>query len=96
MGRVKVKLFAHLRKAAGVDEIDLEIGDRTTLRDILNKTIEKFGQEFEKYLKDTRTGEFAPFLIMVGRNVISSVRGDLSKKVMDGEEISLLEPAGGG
>ena len=96
MGKVKVKLFAHLRRAAGVNEIELEIGDGTTVKDVIDKTIGRFGPEFEKQLKDARTGELAPFLIMVGRKEISSVRGDLSTKVMDGDEVSLLEPVGGG
>ena len=47
-------------------------------------------------MKDTRTGELAPFLIMVGRKEISSVKGDLSMKVINGDEISILEPVGGG
>ena len=96
MGRVKVKLFANLRRVAGMNEVELEIGDRATIKDVIIKTIEKFGPEFEKNLKDTKTGELTPFLIMIGRKEISSVRGDLSTKVMDGDEISLLEPVGGG
>jgi len=70
--------------------------DLKNLKDILDKSIKKFGPEFEKNLKDTRTGELAPFLIMLGRKEISSVRGDLNTKVMDGDEISILEPVGGG
>jgi len=96
MGKVKIRLFAQLRRIAGVNEADLEIDDNTTLKDILDKSIKKFGPEFEKNLKDTRTGELAPFLIMLGRKEISSVRGDLNTKVMDGDEISILEPVGGG
>lgn len=34
MGKVKVKLFANLRRTAGVDELILEISDGTTLGDI--------------------------------------------------------------
>ena len=96
MGKVKVRLFAQLRRIAGVNEMEFEINDSATIKDILDRTIERFGKEFEKNLKDTRTGELAPFLIMVGRKEISSVKGDLSMKVIDGDEISILEPVGGG
>ncbi|UCC41558.1 MAG: MoaD family protein [Candidatus Aminicenantes bacterium] len=96
MGRVKVKLFANLRLIAGMNEVELEIGDRATIKDVLDKTVEKFGPKFERNIKDTKTGELTPFLIMIGRKEISSVRGDLSTKVFDGDEISLLEPVGGG
>jgi len=56
MGKVKIRLFAQLRRIAGVNEADLEIDDNTTLQDVLDKSIKKFGPEFEKNLKDTRTG----------------------------------------
>ncbi len=96
MGKVKVKLFAHLRQAAGTNEIEIDISEKSTLEDVLNMTIKKFGPNFEKNLKDTITGEFAPFLIMIGRKEISSVEGDLNTRVLDGDEISLLDPVGGG
>lgn len=96
MGRIKVKLFANLRLVTGMNEVELKIDDRSTVKEVLNKTIEKFGPEFEKNIKDTKTGELTPFLIMIGRKEISSVRGDLNTKVIDGDEISLLEPVGGG
>jgi MoaD family protein len=96
LGEIIVKLFAHLRQAAGMNEVKLEIDEQTTIKDILNKSIERFGKDFESRLKDSRTGELVPFLIMIGNKEISSVRGDLNTKVMDGDEISFLEPVGGG
>jgi MoaD family protein len=91
-----MKLFAHLRQAAGTNEVKIKIDEQTTIKDILNKSIAIFGKDFESRLKDAKTGELAPFLIMIGNKEISSVRGDLNTKVMDGDEISLLEPVGGG
>jgi MoaD family protein len=96
LGKVKVKVFAHLRQAAGTNEVAIEIGEESSIKDVLEMTIKTFGPDFEKNLKDTSTGEFAPFLIMIGRKEISSVKGDLSAIVMDGDEISLLDPIGGG
>lgn len=96
MGEIIVKLFAHLRQAAGTNKVKLEIDEQTTIKDILNKSIKRFGKDFESRLKDSRTGELVPFLIMIGNKEISSIRGDLNTKVMDGDEISFLEPVGGG
>jgi len=96
LGKVKVKLFAHLRQAAGTNEFEIKIGEKSTIQDVLEMSIKTFGPNFEKNLKDASTGEFAPFLIMIGRKEISSVKGDLNTIVMDGDEVSLLDPVGGG
>jgi MoaD family protein len=96
MGKVKVKFFAHLRQAAGTSEIDMEIKEGGTLEDLLKELTEKFGPNFEDRIRDPTTGMLAPFLIMVGREEISTVRGDLKHKLSNGDVISLLEPVGGG
>ncbi|MGQ9542680.1 MAG: MoaD/ThiS family protein [Candidatus Bathyarchaeia archaeon] len=96
MGKVKVRFFAHLRQAAGMKEVDIEIGDGETISDLIDKLTERFGKDFEDRIRDPTTGNLAPFLIMVGREEISSVRGDLKHKLNDGDTVSLLEPVGGG
>ena len=96
MGRVKVKFFAHLRQAAGTSETDVEIKEEETVEELIQKLSEKFGPDFESRIKDPTTGTLAPFLIMVGREEISTVRGDLKHRLNDGDVVSLLEPVGGG
>jgi MoaD family protein len=96
LGSVKVKLYAHLRQIVGTHEVAVEIDEKSTIKDVLEMIIKSFGPNFEKNLKDTSTGEFTPFLIMIGRKEISSIRGDFNTKVTDGDEISLLDPTGGG
>ncbi|MCW3975925.1 MAG: MoaD family protein [Candidatus Bathyarchaeota archaeon] len=96
MGSVKVKLYAHLRQVAGIHEVAVEIGEQSTIKDVLEMTLKSFGPNFEKNLKNTSTGEFAPFLIMIRRKEISSIKGDFNTEVIDGDEISLLDPTGGG
>ncbi|MBS7622897.1 MoaD family protein [Candidatus Bathyarchaeota archaeon] len=96
MGRVKVKFFAHLRQAAGTNEADIEIREGETVEELIKTLTERFGAEFESRIKDPTTGAFAPFLIMVGREEISTVRGDLKHRLSDGDVVSLLEPVGGG
>jgi MoaD family protein len=91
-----VKLFARLRQVARTNEIEIKVGDKSTIRDVLEMTIKTFGPNFEKNLKDKNTNEFTPFLIMIGRKEISSIKGDLNTIVKDGDEISLLDPVGGG
>ncbi|MEM3004487.1 MAG: MoaD family protein, partial [Candidatus Bathyarchaeia archaeon] len=96
LGRVKVKFFAHLRQAAGMDETDIEIKEGETVEELINTLTKRFGAEFENRIRDPTTGTFAPFLIMVGKEEISTVRGDLKHRLSDGDVVSLLEPVGGG
>ncbi|MEM3429801.1 MAG: MoaD family protein [Candidatus Bathyarchaeia archaeon] len=96
MGKVKVKLFAHLRQAAGVKEVDIEIDEGETIKDLIGKLSRRFGKDFEDRIRDPLTGSLAPFLIMVGQEEISSVKGNLNHKLRDGDTVSLLEPVGGG
>jgi len=96
LGKVKVKFFAHLRQAAGTNETDMEMGEGETVADLIERLGEKFGQDFTDRIKDPTTGMLAPFLIMVGREEISTVRGDLKHKLSNGDIVSLLEPVGGG
>jgi len=96
LGKVRVKFFAHLRQAAGTNETDVEIKEGETVEELIATLSEKFGPDFENRIKDPTTGTLAPFLIMVGREEISTVRGDLKHKLSDGDVVSLLEPVGGG
>ena len=96
MGKVRVKFFAHPRQAAGTNETDIEIREGETVEELIEILSEKFGPDFENRIRDPTTGTLAPFLIMVGREEISTVRGDLKHKLSDGDIVSLLEPVGGG
>ena len=96
MGKVKVKFFSHLRHTVGIKEAEMEIGDEETLLQLIERLEKKFGSNFKERIKDKKTGLFSPFLIMVGKEEISSVHGDLNHKLKNGDVVSLLDPVGGG
>ena len=96
MGKVKVKFFSHLRHAVGIKETEMEIGDEETLLQLIDRLEKKFGADFKERIKDKKTGLFSPFLIMVGKEEISSIHGDLNHKLKNGDIVSLLDPVGGG
>ena len=96
MGRVKVKFFGHLRHAAGVKEAEFDTAENDTVKDVIDKVVNRFGMDIEERIFDMGTGKLAPFLIVVGGKEISTVKDDLKTRVQNGDEISLLEPVGGG
>ena len=80
----------------GIKEAEMEIGDEETLLQLIERLEKKFGSNFKERIKDKKTGLFSPFLIMVGKEEISSVHGDLNHKLKNGDVVSLLDPVGGG
>ena len=91
---VKVKLFANLRDAVGKAEIDVNVREGATLRDLLTVMMKRYGARFENAIKNTKTGELTPFLIRVNNNVYPST--ELDVKLQGSEEVALLIPVSGG
>lgn len=91
---VKVKLFANLRDAVGKAEVDVNVREGATLRDLLTVMIKHYGARFENAIKNTKTGELTPFLIRVNNNVYPST--ELDVRLQGSEEVALLIPVSGG
>jgi len=91
---VKVKLFANLRDIVGKAEIDIEVREGATLRDLLTLMMKHYGAKFENAIKNTKSGELTPFLIRVNNNVYPST--ELDVKLQGNEKVALLIPVSGG
>jgi len=78
---IRVRLFAALREAAGVSEVEVPAG---RLGEVLAGLEDRFGERFAKVLGT------ASVLVDGGR------RGDPDSEVPDGVEVALLPPFSGG
>ena len=84
MAKVKVKFFAIVFDATGVQELDIEVKDSTKLKTIKNLLLEKYPllKNLEKRI---------PIIVLVnGENVSDDYT------LRDGDEIAFLPPAAGG
>ncbi len=88
MARVKVKLFANFREAAGVKEIELE-GER--VEDVLDSLVERFPQLGEMFYEGGTLRDYVHIMVN-GRNV----RGDLGYSLNDGDVVAIFPPVSGG
>lgn len=79
---VRVQLFSHLRDAAGVSELDLEVGHANTVADLLAELYAR-----KPLLEPWDTS------ILVGAGVEFVGRDYL---LVQGEEISIMPPVQGG
>ncbi|WP_290596979.1 MULTISPECIES: ubiquitin-like small modifier protein 1 [unclassified Archaeoglobus] len=88
MARVKVKLFANFREAAGVKEIDIDV-DRVA--DVLEKLGEEFPKLRELFYEEGRLREYVNIMVN-GRNL----RGNVDYRLQDGDVVAIFPPVSGG
>jgi MoaD family protein len=88
MARVKVKLFANFREAAGVKEIDIDV-DRVA--DVLEKLGKEFPKLRELFYEEGRLREYVNIMVN-GRNL----RGDVDYRLQDGDVVAIFPPVSGG
>jgi molybdopterin synthase sulfur carrier subunit len=91
MARVKVRMFATVREAAGTAEVEL---DASTLEGLLEELGRRFGRRMAKVLSGA-DGDYDRLVVLVnGRNVR---RGrDEDTGLEDGDEVALFPPVSGG
>ncbi len=96
MPKVILKFYTLFRQAAGRPQLALELGPGSTVRDALQSASQELGSEFRALVWDVRSSEVLPFLLTVDGKVIPSTAGALEKMIVDGEEIVMMDPVGGG
>lgn len=93
--KVEVKFYAMMREIAGkkVEMVVLPI--KSSVRDLIDLLVERYGSEFERYIydRDKKVRSYLSYMLN-GVNINSLDRLDTALK--DGDVISLLPPVGGG
>ncbi len=84
MGHVKIRFFAGFREKTGMDEMSLEIGDQTTVAQIINELTESLEGLNE---------------LLMGGTAIVAVNQEVVKPesiIHAGDEIAIFPPVSGG
>lgn len=94
--KVRVRYFTTLRELAGFSEEELEIGDGSTLTDLIRRITEKYGEEASSYLYVDETGDIDPTMQFLLNGVsIRSLQG-FKTELADGDVVAVVPPIGGG
>ncbi|MDY6861416.1 MAG: MoaD/ThiS family protein [Thermodesulfobacteriota bacterium] len=95
---IKIKPFMGIRKAMdNAEEIDLDIEDPVTLKEMLNKLSRKYGDNFRKLIFDETTDQIKDhYNILVNGRQYQHLPEQLDTRLNDGDIVSLFPPAGGG
>ena len=92
---VQVNFFTSLREITNKKTEEIQLQERTTVREFVRLLSEKHGKKFEEYIytKKFEVKEFLSFLIN-GQN-INNLKG-FGTTLKDGDIIAILPPVGGG
>jgi|LSQX01.3.fsa_nt_gb molybdopterin converting factor small subunit len=92
---VYVKLYGGMSRLAKKDIVPIEIEKGYTLKDVLLKLIDIYGEEMKYELVDMRSNEFSSALILVN-NKSMPLTTNLDRKMSDGDKIALISFCAGG
>jgi sulfur-carrier protein len=95
--KVHIKFFTHLREITNKKDETLNIPNtQTTIANILKLLSEEYGENFDSYVYEGKTGKAKGFLqFLVNGNSTSTLEG-LETEVKDGDVLAILPPVGGG
>lgn len=94
MAKVKVKGFTVVRDALGSSTVEVEVDHPETVKGTFDTLLKKY-EPLREVIMDPTTGEMAPFLLVLNKEVISSTL-DMDRPVKSGDEIVIIFPIGGG
>ena len=92
---ITVKSFANIRDVVGTGELALDVSADTTLGglfDVLNK---KYGEAFDRQIRDQMTGAIVPFLILINDKTYRTTT-DLDVLLSEGDTVTIMIPFDGG
>lgn len=94
--KVSVRYFATLREITGQREEKIELREDSTVKDLLNRLVERHGSRFKEYVVEEETGTpRAHLLFLINGTSINSLEG-LSTRLTDDCVVALMPPVGGG
>ncbi len=92
---VEVRYYAMLREIAGKRFERVALPEGSTVRDLIDLLVERYGEGFERYIYDGEKRVRGYLSYMLNGVNINSLEG-FETPIRDGDILSLLPPIGGG
>ena len=92
---VKVSFLSLLKDRMGVNELNMDLEDNSTINDVFSKLIEKFGDDIKTVLVKETGALNDHVVIMLNEKNIRSL-DDLNTRIQNKDEITLLPAIAGG
>ncbi|MBN1677328.1 MAG: MoaD family protein [Candidatus Thermoplasmatota archaeon] len=91
MARIKVRMFATVREAAGASEVELEA---SSMEELLESLGQRFGRKMSEMLSRASGGENRLVVLVNGRN--AQLAGGRHLRLNEGDDVALFPPVSGG
>jgi len=91
MARVKVRMFATVREAAGAAEVELEA---SSVKELLRALVQEFGDGMFEVVSGAEQGSDSLVILVNGRNLRLTRGCDML--LDEGDDVALFPPVSGG
>jgi len=92
---ITVKSFANIRDVVGTGELALNVSDDITLGGLFDVLHKKYGEAFDRQIRDQMTGAIVPFLILINDKTYRTTT-DLDVSLSEGDAVTIMIPFDGG
>ncbi|MEM4446439.1 MAG: ubiquitin-like small modifier protein 1 [Candidatus Jordarchaeales archaeon] len=93
--KVRVKVFARLREILKNREVEVELSEGATIKDLLLMLIKTYGRELEDYLF-SENGNLREHFVIYINGIGMNEAGGVGRTLKDGDVIAILPPISGG
>jgi MoaD family protein len=92
---ITIKTFANIKDVIGTSELSLEVNQGTTIGSLFDLLIKKYGQAFDRQIKDQMTGTIVPFLVLINDTAYRTTT-DMGVQLNAGDTVTIMIPFDGG
>lgn len=93
--QITLRTFANLKDIIGSKEITVTLAPKATISDLFDFLHDKYGEPFDRQIKDQLTHKIVPFLILINDETYRSLT-DMDKALKHGDVVTVMVPFDGG
>ncbi|MFQ5711549.1 MAG: ubiquitin-like small modifier protein 1 [Candidatus Geothermarchaeales archaeon] len=96
MTSVRLALSSVLHDITGAKELELDLNQGSTVKDLFDTLFEKYGADFRRRILDPKTGDLRRFIIVIvnGRDIRHM--NQMETELKEGDEVAILPAVAGG
>ncbi len=92
---ITVKAFANIKDVMGTGKLLLEVSPSTTIGGLFAALAKRYGQAFDRQIRDQMSGAIVPFLVLVN-DITYRTTMDLGVQLNEGDTVTIMIPFDGG
>ena len=93
--KVTLNSFANIKDVIGKKQLSVELDPGAKLSDLFNFLRQKYGENFDRQVRDQISGELVPFLILINEKTYRSI-SDMETPLSEGDSVTIMIPFDGG